>query len=66
MATLPPDLVEPKVLARRLGVHLSTVHRWIHKGRLRAWHMAGSRYKVSLAEGLAMVVEVRPPSSAAH
>lgn len=55
---LPSDLVEPKVLARRLSVHLSTIHRWIRAGKLRAWRRAGERYLVSLAEGLALVAPV--------
>lgn len=55
---LPGDLIAPKVLARILGVHLSSVHRWIHEGKLRAWRRAGQRYLISEAEGRALVVPV--------
>jgi excisionase family DNA binding protein len=55
---LPDDLIAPKVLARILRVHVSTVHRWIKKAKLRAWRRGGQRYLISEAEGRALIAPV--------
>ena len=67
----PRDLITPREAARLVGTHLSTVHRWLHSGRLRGWRRAGTRYLVSRAEVLAVIQpvavgEVETPRTAAE
>jgi excisionase family DNA binding protein len=55
---LPDDLVTIPVAAGRLRVDPSTVHRWIGKGKLRAWRRAGTRRLVSMREVLGLIQPV--------
>ena len=56
---LPADLTTPKMAARLIGAHVSLIYRAIQDGRLRAYRRAGSRYLVSRADVVGLVVEVR-------
>ena len=38
----------PATLARKLGVHPSTVNRWCAAGRIAAWRTPGGRWRVNL------------------
>jgi excisionase family DNA binding protein len=60
---VPNDLIDAKAGARLVGVHVSTIYRWVLTGRLRGYRV-GSRYRVSRAAVLGMVVEVRAPAVA--
>lgn len=54
---MPNDLLSPKAVARLLSVSAATVYRWVHAGELRAYRLAGSRYRISRADALAMLVQ---------
>ena len=56
---LPTDLIDTQAAAQSIGVSLSTIHRWIGRGRLRAWKAVG-RLRVSLAELRALLTPVPP------
>lgn len=62
--SIPDDLILPKEVARLHKVHVSTVHRWIRAGRLRAYKRAGHRVVVSKAAALAVLQQVVPKSPA--
>ncbi len=51
----PDDLVTIPEAAGRLRVDPSTVHRWIGRGKLRAWRRAGTRRLISMADVLALI-----------
>lgn len=63
---IPKDLLHTTEAVRLLPggkpgrtLHVGTLFRWIHEGRLRAWKICG-RVHVSRAELLALVKPVRP------
>ena len=58
--SLPTDLIEPKVAARLLRCNVSTIYRWILKGKLRAWRRGGTRHLVRRADVEGMLVEEVP------
>ncbi len=43
-------LTTPKALARRMGLHPSTVYRWIQTGRLPALRRAGGTGRLLIRE----------------
>lgn len=60
---LPSDLVSVGRAAKIIGCSPKQVYRWIRPGkkkpaRLRAWKVAGSRYRVSRAEVEALIQPV--------
>ncbi len=60
---IPDDLIDTREAAKVAGcVHLSTLHRWIKSGKLRAWKRAGSRFRVSRQDVLDLLapVELEP------
>lgn len=67
MSAIPADLVTPKVIARDLQCHITSVYRAIHAGRLPAYRRGG-RYLISRAAALALLepvrVEPREPADA--
>ena len=46
-AIVPSDLIEARHAARIAKVHVSGIHRWVLKGKLRGWRRVG-RLFVSL------------------
>lgn len=67
--SIPTDLLTPREAARLVKAHLSTVHRWIHTGKLRAYRRGPHRYLVSQADLEALlrpVTDILPPSPAAQ
>lgn len=60
MNSIPADLVTPKKAAELIAVSANTIYRWIEEGKVRAYRVAGSRYRLSRAEVLALVEEVEP------
>jgi excisionase family DNA binding protein len=50
----------PKHCARRLRTHVSTIHRWIRTGRLKALKTPGGRYLVAPADFEAALVPAAP------
>jgi excisionase family DNA binding protein len=61
MPEIPTDLISPTAAASLLGTSRATVYRWIAGGRLHAWTVAGTRYRVSRAEVLALVRRTAMP-----
>lgn len=59
--SLPTDLVTPKAAAALVGVSVNSIYRWVEEGRVRAYRVAGSRYRLSRADVLGLVEEVVPP-----
>ena len=58
----PNDLITTTAACHLLGgIHLRSLYRWIHHGRLRSWKVVG-RVRVSRAEVLALA-ELRPAGS---
>lgn len=56
---LPSDLRTPKQLARVLGVHVTTVRRWIREGRLPGFRIGG-RARASEAAARALITPIEP------
>ncbi len=56
----PADLITPRQAARILRRHVSTIFRWIHTSRIRAWKVGTERFSVSEAEVRAQVRRFRP------
>ncbi len=56
---VPADLVSVWAAARLLGVHLTTVRRWINEGKLQAYSV-GRRQCVSKSDVLGMIREYVP------
>lgn len=56
--SIPDDLVSPKAAASLLAVSVSSIYRWVDLGKLRAYRVAGVRYRVSRADVLGLVEEV--------
>lgn len=54
---IPKDLITVKEAARLVNnTHQNTVRRWIHKGKLPAYHLAGCKnFLVSRADVLALL-----------
>ena len=60
-ATIPADLITIAEAAKLANnTHRSTVRRWIAKGKLRAYAIAGARWRVSRADVIALI-ELRAP-----
>jgi excisionase family DNA binding protein len=57
---LPDDLITPKQAAALIHVSVNSVYRWVEIGTLRAWRVAGSRYRLSARDVRALVEEVTP------
>jgi excisionase family DNA binding protein len=53
----------PKHCARRLRTHVSTIHRWIRTGRLKALKTPGGRYLVAPADFEAALQPAAPEQS---
>ncbi len=64
MTELPQDLRTPKQLAKLLGVHVTTIRRWMREGRLKGYRI-GERSRASQAAALALYVEIVPEMSTA-
>ena len=54
LVCVPPDLIRPGKAARMLGLHITTIYRWILKGRLPAYGV-GPQVRVSVADVVAQV-----------
>lgn len=53
---LPADLITIKEAARLVNnTHRGTIRRWILKGKLAAWKLAGKTFLVSRADVLRMI-----------
>jgi len=52
---IPDDLITPLQAAQLLGVHLATIYRYILDGRLPAWRLAGTRFKLSRVQVLGLL-----------
>ena len=57
---VPDDLISPREASQVLGVHLASIYRFIEDGRLPAWRRAGTRWRVSKAAVLGLLV---PPAN---
>lgn len=57
---LPDDLITPKEAAKLIAVSTNTIYRWVEEGKLRAWRIAGSRYRLSARDVRGLVEEVEP------
>lgn len=51
---LPEDRIDARAAGRLLGLHVSTVLRWLLEGKLRGYRVGG-RYWLSRADVLAKV-----------
>lgn len=60
-ADLPTDLIDVARAARLAKVHISAVHRWVQKAKIRAWKRCG-RYLVSQAELFGLFEPVTKPT----
>ena len=59
--SIPDDLITVAEAARLANnTHRSTVRRWIAKGKLRAYAIAGARWRVSRAD-VVVLIELRAP-----
>jgi excisionase family DNA binding protein len=61
---LPEDAIDLKTASKILTVGRGAVQRMIHDGRLRAWKVAGARYRASEADVRALVEPVKAPPRA--
>lgn len=65
---LPADAIEAGKAARLVRCHVSTIHRWVLKGRLAGWYRGkGRRLRrllVSRADVLGMIEPARPTNGA--
>lgn len=53
---IPSDLITIKQAARLVNnTHRCTIRRWILKGKLKAYKLAGSRYLVSRADVMNLI-----------
>ncbi|MBL8798731.1 MAG: helix-turn-helix domain-containing protein [Planctomycetia bacterium] len=59
---LPPDAIEAGKAARLLKCHVSTIHRWVQKGKIPGWYRGRQpkRLLVSRADVLEMIAPVKP------
>jgi excisionase family DNA binding protein len=57
---LPGDLISAKSAAHLIAVHISTIYRYIHTGRLRSYWIAGTRHRVRRADVEGLLVLVNP------
>ena len=62
---LPTDLISTGTAGKLAGCHKLTVWRWVKSGRLRGWQTAGGHYRVSRAEVLGLVRQIRTPKEPA-
>lgn len=54
--TIPSDLISVRQAAKLVNnTHRGTVRRWILRGKLKAYRLAGSRYLVSRADVLNLI-----------
>ncbi len=53
---IPDDLISPRAAARLLSCHVATIHRWIGRGKLRAWTRGENRRLLSRADVLGLLV----------
>lgn len=56
---LPEDLITPKQASRLLGVHVSTIHRWVDTGRLKGYRRATCRKLVRQSDVEALIVPIK-------
>lgn len=56
---LPEDLIDTTAAARLAKCHITSLNRWIHRGKLRGWRRGG-RWFVSQADVLALFKPVKP------
>lgn len=66
---LPADAIDVGRAARLVKCHVSTIHRWVLKGKMPGWYRGkGRRLRrllVSRADVLAMVAPVQPANGRA-
>lgn len=58
----PPRSYTTIELARRLGVSLQTVQRWVDAGHLKAWKTLGGHRRIDAASAEALIASRRPPA----
>jgi excisionase family DNA binding protein len=57
---MPNDLITPTQAAKLVKTHVSTIFRWIHRGRLPAFRRAGSRFLIRLSDLRGVLEPTRP------
>lgn len=58
----PPSYSTADV-ARKLGVSIPTVQRWVDQGRLKAWKTMGGHRRIDAASAEALMAGQRPPKA---
>jgi excisionase family DNA binding protein len=55
-----PEYLSATAAAKHIGVHRTTVHRWIQEGRLKAIRVGERNYRISVVDIEAMSSDATP------